>query len=121
MRKRSATVVPSSVREGSGPFIAFASVGIGVNEADKQRAQEDVEVEWHGPVLDIVEVVLHPVLPLFDSVRLAADAVHLCPAGDAGFHASARHVGLDDRGILLVVLDGVRGGTDQASFATQSV
>src|SRR3546814_8367708 len=76
MRKRSATVVPSSVREGSGPFIAFASVGIGVNEADKQRAQEDVEVEWHGPVLDIVEVVLHPVLHLFDSVRLAAEAVH---------------------------------------------
>src|SRR3546814_2208160 len=78
------SVVPSSVREGSGPFIAFASVGIGVNEADKQRAQEDVEVEWHGPVLDIVEVVLHPVLHLFDSVRLAAEAVHLCPAGDAG-------------------------------------
>src|SRR3546814_17771832 len=69
MRKRSATVVPSSVREGSGPFIAFASVGIGVNEADKQRAQEDVEVEWHGPVLAIVEVVLHTVLHLFDIVR----------------------------------------------------
>src|SRR3546814_4927896 len=77
--------------------------------------------DLHGPVLDIVEVVLHPVLHIFDSVRLAAEAVHLCPAGDAGFHASARHVGLDDRGILLVVIDRVRAGTDQAHFATQYV
>src|SRR3546814_18324410 len=71
MRKRSATVVPSSAREGSGQFMDFASVGMGVDEADKQRAQEDVEVERDGPVLDVVKVVLHPVLHLLDRVSLA--------------------------------------------------
>src|SRR3546814_13922475 len=98
MRKRSATVVPSSVREGSGPFIAFASVGIGENEADKQRAQEDVEVDWHGPVLDIAEVVIHTVLHPFDRVRPAEEAVQCRPAGYAAFHGSAFPVGMDKRG-----------------------
>src|SRR3546814_11044330 len=75
MRKRSATVVPSSAREGSGQFMDFASVGMGVEAADKQRAQEDVEVERDGPVLDVVKVVLHPVLHLLDRVSFAAEAV----------------------------------------------
>src|SRR3546814_2370206 len=97
MRKRSATVVPSSAREGSGQFMDFASVGMGVDEADKQRAQEDVEVERDGPVLDVVKVVLHPVLHLLDRVSLAAEAVHLSPTRDAGLHARACHVGLEDR------------------------
>src|SRR3546814_16171773 len=114
MRKRSATVVPSSAREGSGQFMDFASVGMGMDEADKHRAQEDVEVERDGPVLDVVEVVLNPVLHLLDRVSIDAEAVHLSPPRAAGLHASARPVGRSDRGLLLVVRARVWGGDGQA-------
>ena len=46
-----------------------------------RRQPEDLEVEREGPVLDVVEVVLDP---LRIEARVAAPAVDLRPAGDAG-------------------------------------
>src|SRR5687768_15200469 len=44
-----------------------------------QSHPENLEVELQGPVLDVVEVVLDPLLDR----RVAAPAVHLRPTGDA--------------------------------------
>src|ERR1051325_2116696 len=57
-----------------------------------RRFQQDVEVEQHRPVLDVIEVELDALLDLLFIVDLAAPAVDLRPAGDAGFDAVAREI-----------------------------
>src|SRR5438270_13193678 len=49
-----------------------------------RRFQQDVDVEQHRPVLDVIQVEFDALLDLFFIVDLAAPAVDLRPAGDAG-------------------------------------
>src|SRR5437762_1458899 len=63
-------------------------VGMLVEEPAQQRQPHDLQIEPHRPVLDVVEVVLDPLLDR----GVAAPAVHLRPAGDAGLHLVAQHV-----------------------------
>ncbi len=53
--------------------------------------------------------------------RLAAQAVHLRPAGDAGLDAVATQIAVDDLGIILVVRDCVRTRADQGHVALEHV
>ena len=71
---------PASVplRRGRLP----ASVGVAGEEASERRAEQDLEVQEQGPVLDVIEVVLDALL----DGGLAAQAVDLRPAGDARLH-----------------------------------
>src|ERR1044072_8998135 len=56
----------------------------------ERRHRQDVEVEQQRPVLDVVEIVLDARLDLLLAVGLAAPAVDLCPAGDAGLQPMTR-------------------------------
>src|SRR5690606_24432090 len=57
-------------------------------EAAEHGHPHDLDVESDGPVLDVVEVVLDTLLER----RIAAPAVDLGPARDAGFDLVAQHV-----------------------------
>ena len=65
-------------------------------EQRERRLEQDVEVEQHRPVVDVVEVVLDALLDLLGGVGLAAPAVDLRPAGDAGLDLVAGEVAVDD-------------------------
>src|SRR5262245_44788271 len=64
-------------------------VGVVGTEDRAERLEDDVEVEPHRPVVDVVEIVLDALADLVDRVGLATPAVDLRPAGDAGLHAVA--------------------------------
>ena len=88
----------------------------------ERRAQQDVEVEQERPVLDVVEIVLDAALDLFLAVGLAAPAVDLRPAGDAGLDAVAREIAVD-RLVVEVLrglgVDRVRPRADQRQVAVE--
>ena len=62
----------------------------------ERRLEQDVEVEQHRPVLDVVEIVLDAALDLVLGVGLAAPAIDLRPAGDAGLDLVAGEIAVDD-------------------------
>src|SRR5690606_15258885 len=78
---------------GKKLFIARSIRIFRVEQADG-RHDQDVEVEQYRPVLDIIEVVVDPLHDLVDGVGLAAPAVDLRPAGDAGLDAVAGEIAL---------------------------
>src|SRR3954453_3701790 len=51
-----------------------------------RRFQQDVDVEQHRPVLDVIQVKLDALLDLLFIVDLAAPAVDLRPTRDAGLY-----------------------------------
>src|SRR5258708_22967490 len=55
-------------------------VGMFMEESPEQRQPHDLQIETNRPVFDVVQVVLDPFLDR----RIAAPAVYLRPAGDAG-------------------------------------
>src|SRR5688572_3057764 len=61
--------------------------GMPVQTAE-ERQPHDLEIEAHGPVFDVIEVVLDPFLDR----GVAPPAVHLRPAGDARLDLVAQHV-----------------------------
>src|SRR5262245_47403491 len=69
-----------------------------VEEPAQERQPHDFQIEPHRPVLDVVQVVLDALLDR----RVAAPAVDLRPAGDAGLHLVAQHV---LRNLVLELLD----------------
>ena len=81
---------------------------------------ENVEVKHDRPVFDVEKIVLDAPLELLVRVGLAAPAVDLRPAGDAGLHAVAGEIAVDD---LLVEpvgglgLQGVRARADEREVA----
>src|SRR5688500_2076669 len=68
--------------------IGSASGGLPLQNAAEERHPHDLEIERNRPVLDVVEVELDPLLER----GVATPAVHLGPAGDAGFHLVTEHV-----------------------------
>src|SRR5437660_1795061 len=70
-------------------------------QAAHEREPHDLEIERDRPVLDVVEVVLDAFLER----RVAAPAVDLRPAGDAGLDLVAEHVLRD---AVLELLDEIR-------------
>src|SRR4051812_18948430 len=81
-----------------------------------RRFQQDVDVEQHRPVLDVIQVELDALLDLLFIVNLAAPAVDLRPAGDAGFYAMASKVTIDgfvEQAALQLALHRMGARTDQ--------
>src|SRR3984885_3186164 len=69
------------------------SIGVLVPGHQRQRRLEkNVEIEQHRPVLDVIEIELDALLDFLLAVDLAAPAVDLCPAGDAGLDAVTREI-----------------------------
>src|SRR5690606_30248671 len=87
-----------------GDVIAASVTSIGVPRVEQRYGghRQDVQVEHHRPVLDVVEVVLDPALDLLRCVGFPAPAVDLRPAGDARLDLVAREVAVDDLAIELV-------------------
>src|SRR5580700_3825337 len=85
-----------------------------------RRPQENEEVEQHRPVLDVIEVELDALLDLLFVVDLAAPAVDLRPAGDAGLDAVAGEIAVDRFVIEMVLglgMHGMRARADQRQVA----
>src|SRR6266446_7728276 len=90
---RASTSSSSRIPEGGGPAAARgpALVRALVPEDTQERQENNLHVEPHGPVLDVVEVVLDPLVER----RVAAEPIHLRPAGDSRFDVVAEHVARD--------------------------
>ena len=82
---------------------------------------DDEEVEHGSPVLDVPDVELDTAFHLPELAGLAAEAVDLGPAGDAGLDEVAHHVLLDDVGVLFGVLQHVGTRTDDGHVAAEDV
>src|SRR6266852_3168694 len=67
-------------------------LGLGKRE---RRLRKDEEVEQHGPILDVIEIVLDPALDFLVRVGLPAPTADLRPAGDAGLDAMAGEIAVD--------------------------
>src|SRR4051812_3669521 len=82
--------------------------------------EQNVKVEQHRPVLDVIQVELDALLDLLFIVDLAAPAVDLRPAGDAGFYPMAREVTVDrfvEQPALQLALHSMRARADQRQVA----
>src|SRR3954454_14621326 len=87
-----------------------------------RRFQQDVDVEQHRPVLDVIQVELDALLDFLFIVNLAAPAVDLRPAGDAGFYAMASKVTIDgfvEQAALQLALHRMGARTDQRQIALE--
>src|SRR3954452_16983067 len=60
-----------------------------------RRLHQDVYVEQHRPVLDVIKIELAALLDLFFIADPAAPAVDLRPAGNARLDAVAREIAVD--------------------------
>src|SRR5690606_20882587 len=59
----------------SGAVPAMSDSGLVIEEALPHRHGNDLKVEPQRPVVDVPEVVLHPLLHLFKRIGLAAQAI----------------------------------------------
>src|SRR5256885_8070771 len=87
----------------------------------KHRPQQYPQVEPHRPVVDVVEVVLDARAHLVVGVGLAAEAVHLRPAGDAGQHVVAARIARDLLLVFSIVRKRVRARANQRHVALEHV
>src|SRR5215468_10432983 len=88
----------------------------------QRRLGKDDEIEQHRPVLDVIEIELDALLDLLFIVDLAAPAVDLRPAGDAGLDAMAREVAVDrfvEQTALQLALHRMRPRADQRKIALE--
>src|SRR5205814_3503242 len=71
---------------------------------------------------DVIEIVLDAALDLVRAGELAAPAVDLRPAGDAGLDAMAGEIAVDrlvELAVLDLLVDGVRARPDQRQVALE--
>src|SRR5215217_7496078 len=88
----------------------------------QRRLEQNVEIEQHRPILDVIEIELDALLDLLVGVDFAAPAVDLRPAGDPGLDAMAREIAVDglvEQPALQFALHGVRAGPDQRQIALE--
>lgn len=62
-----------------------------MHESQKRGQADDFQIEGKRPVLDVVEIVFDASL----EIGVAAPAVDLCPAGDAGLDQVLLHIAGD--------------------------
>src|SRR5258705_13087465 len=95
-------------------------VRTGISPDDADGLEKDHEVETDRPVTQVFEVVGdahgHRI-----EVIAAAEAIHLGPAGEAGFHFVTHHVARNETAVVLVHSDGVWARADDAHLAHQHV
>src|SRR5262245_8109934 len=101
---------------------AWPSIGVLGLEQRARRAEQDVEVEQHRPVFDVIQVMLDAPLDLLVGISLTTPAVDLGPTGDARLDAMAGEIAVDRLVVALLLgfgVDGVRSRTDQRKVADQ--
>src|SRR5258706_6855330 len=82
----------------------------------QRRLEQNVEIEQHRPVLDVIKIELDALLDFLFAVDFAAPAADLRPAGNARLDAVAREVavhGFVEQPALQLTLHGVRTRSDQ--------
>src|SRR5580692_687877 len=87
-----------------------------------RRLEQDHEIEQHRPVLDVVEIELDALLDFLLAVDLAAPAVDLRPAGNAGLDAVAGEIAVNrlvEQPALQLALHGVRTRPHQRQIALE--
>src|SRR5688572_5856347 len=94
----------------------LASVGV-LLKATHEREPHDLEVEADRPVLDVIQVVFDALLER----GVAAPAVDLRPAGDAGLDLVAQHVLRDAVLELLDEVGALRPRADDRHVAADDV
>src|SRR5580692_12653917 len=103
--------------------LSAASIGVLVfRHQNQRRLEKNVEVEKHGPVLDVVEIELHALLDFFLVVDFTPPAVDLRPAGDTRLDAVAREIavhGLVEQLALQLALHGVGARADERKIAPE--
>src|SRR6266404_1833002 len=86
----------------------------------RRRLEQNVKIEQHRPVLDVVEIELDALLDFLFAVDFAAPAVDLRPAGDARLDAVAREIAVHrfvEQPALQFALHRVRTRADQREVA----
>src|ERR1700733_6441737 len=104
-----------------GRIAGAGSVGLVITEYFYHRQHQDFQVQGRGPASQVVQIMSDPGLHLFQLRGLAACAIDLGQAGDAGPHLVADHVALDELAVLLVMGHGVRPRSEQTHAALQHV
>src|SRR6266404_156428 len=88
----------------------------------RRRLEQNVKIEQHRLVLDLVEIELDALLDFFLAVDFAAPAVDLRPAGNARLDAVTREIPIHrliEQPALQFALHGVRTRTDQREAALE--
>src|SRR4051812_27618899 len=97
--------------------LLIASIRVAVAEDEDDGFGDDLQVEEEGPVLDVVEVVAGALL----DARVAAEAVHLRPAGESRLLAVAAGVARDGLRELIDEVGPLRARADDANLAQEDV
>src|SRR5579884_39159 len=84
-------------------YAARRSIGVAIAGGRKHSTEENFQVEPQRPIVDVVQIVLDALAHRFFAVDLAAIAVDLRPAGDAGLDVVAARVERDAAFIFAVV------------------
>src|SRR5438874_8161391 len=86
--------------------------------------QQNLQIKPGGPVFNVIEIVRHTGVRLFERVDLAAQSINLGPAGDARFDAMAMKI-LPDRIAIETTAglhrDRMRARTDQRHVAAEHI
>src|SRR3981189_1195437 len=88
----------------------------------RRRLEQNVKIEQHRPVLDVVEIELDALLDFLFAVDFAAPAVDLRPAGNAGLDAVACEISVYrfvEQPGLQFALHGVGPRPDQGEIALE--
>src|ERR1043165_6921324 len=93
------------------------SIRVFVTQAVYKRHEKDLQVEHQRPVFDVIQVVLDA----HADRRIAAPAVHLRPAGDAGADFVAEHVVRELGAELFAELRPLGARADHAHLAGDDV
>ena len=96
---------------GDNPLSIGRAVGVLIRRTRQWRARLDLQVETEGPIVDVEQVVLNPLSHLLLGVGLAAIAVDLRPAGNAGTGPARAEMNLDrerEESFGATVTDGVK-------------
>src|SRR5882672_3716695 len=97
------------------------SMRIVAPQDDPHGLRDDPEVEAERPVSQIVEIEIDAAPHLVERIGVAAEAVHLREARDAGPHLVPLHVALDQPAVHLVMRHRVRPRADDAHAALEDV
>src|SRR5574340_1136333 len=100
---------------------ARTSVSPPVPENDQYGFQDDMQIEAQRPVAQVIEIVVDARLHLVQGAGLAAIAVDLGPAGDAGLDLVADHIAFYQVAIDFIVRHGMGPGADDTHAALQHI
>src|SRR4029079_12976654 len=100
-----------------GSMLAIRSVSVAVEQEAEERSDKNLDVKPDGPIFNIPEIILGALV----NGGVAAQAIDLGPAGEAGLFVVAVHVARHQAAKLLDEGGLLRAGAHQAHIAQQNV